>query len=256
MRGKGQTITNELQKLIERAKALGYKEHWIRLTKEYVNELQQRGVYCVDKFVRRLKRSTIGKDKREYWDILMEGRFAVILTRNKFSRIHIEYSDKGPDIKADWNKNTVYFEVMRRRFEVDEWAEESRDALPPPDKTENITDRIQDEIRKLQIGKINILVFWSDTVKVLKLDMEKAFKYIQQVINENPGMYKKLSGILFTEGGGVDVTTQKQFCLFPNDKASKPLGTRLAKKLDYLNEKSSKQLKRERERWTAILKRN
>ena len=93
-------IADRIQRLIERIKKADYKdsdnEHMARLAKERINELQQRGVYCVDKFVQKLLDRV--NDKETYLDILMEGRFAVILARNNFSNIQIEYSDKGPTV--------------------------------------------------------------------------------------------------------------------------------------------------------------
>lgn len=89
------------------------------------------------------------------------------------------------------------------------------------------------------------MVLWSDTIRLLLPDMEQAWKYIQQRIYRNPQKYKDLSGVLFTEGGGVSYTTLKQFYLFKNDKASKQLGSRLTKKLKSLHERDLKQLQRE-----------
>jgi len=255
MEEKERVINDKLQELIARIKVVGYKEHWIRLTREYVKELQQRGVYCVDRFVQRLKRCTKGKDPREYWEILLEGRFARILARNGFSKIHIEYSDKGPDIKADWNRNTIYFDVTRKRSKVDEWAEQPEDVELPSGKPEDIGTKIQGKMGQLQSGEINIVVFWSSTLAVLHLDMAEAFKCIQQEINQNPRVYKDLSGVLFTEDGGVNVATLKQFDLFPNNKALKPLGTRLARKLESLHERNPKQLQREFEELAAAMRR-
>ncbi len=240
MEEKERVIEGKLQKLITRIKVVGYKEHWIRLTREYVNELQQRGVYCVDRFVQRLKRCTNGKDPRGYWDVLMEGRFAIILARNGFKEIHIEYSDKGMDIKANWNRNAIYFDVTRKRSKVDEWAEQLEDPKLPSNKTRNIIGKIDSKLKQLKPGGINIVVFWSATVAVLKPDMEEAFKNIKN----DPEKYKDLSGVLFTEDGGVDVSTLKQFYLLENDKALKPLGARLARKLDFLHEQNPKQLRR------------
>ena len=171
-----QVINDKLQELIARIKLVGYKEHWIRLTREYVNELQQRGVYCVDRFVQRLKRCTDGKDPREYWDILMEGRFAIILVRNGFSKIHIEYSDEGPDIKANWNRNAIYFDITRKRSKVDEWAEQIEDHALPSNKTENIIGKIKSKLEQFKLGEINIVVFWSSTVAMLKPEMKEEVK--------------------------------------------------------------------------------
>lgn len=248
-------IKDRLQNLIGRMKELGYKEHWIRLTVEYVNQLQGKGMLGVDKFVRRLERCTKGNDKREYWDVLMEGRFAAILASNNFSGIEVEYSSKGPDIKAEWNGNTIYFEVTRKRSKVDEWAEQPEDLELPSSKPEDIITIIQGKMGQLQSGEINIVVFWSSTLAVLEPDMKEAFRFIRQEINQNPQTYEKLSGILFTEDGGTDVVTMKQFYLFKNEKASKPIGTRLGRKLESLHERDLNELRREVEALTATLKR-
>jgi len=247
-------IEDRLQRLLEKMKVVGYKEHWIRLTKEYVNGLQQGSVYCVDRFIRRLERSTKGKDQREYWDILMEGRFAVILARNGFLKIHVEYSDEGPDIKANWNRNAIYFEVTRKRSKADEWVEQPENVELPSNKTDNIIDKIDSKLGQLKLGEINIVVFWSSTVAVLESEMEEAVRCIKQKIADDPEKYNDLSGVLFTEDGGVDVATLKQFRLFKNEKALNPVGTRLAKKLKSLHERNSKQLQRECEELAAALK--
>lgn len=253
MEKEERVIKNKFQKLNEKMEKLGYKEHWIRLTREWVGELQRRGVDGVDKFVRRLERCTKGSDEREYWDVLMEGRVAVILVRNNFSAIEVEYSSKGPDIKADWNRNTIYFEVTRKRSKVDEWAEQAGEVELPSHKTEDIIGKIKSKLKQLKLGEINIVVFWSDTVAVGKRELEEAFEYIQQE-DQNTGVYKDLSAILFTESGGVSYGRLNPFYLFKNETASKPLGTRLARKLEFLYEKNPKQLKREFEELAALLK--
>jgi len=89
---------------------------------------------------------------------------------------------------------------------------------------------------QLRSGEINIIVFWSDTVAVLVFEVKEAFEYIRQEINRNPGVYGKLSGVLFTTGG-VNVATLKQFYLFTNNEASKRLPIRLVRKLESLCEK-------------------
>jgi len=227
-----QIIQERLQRLTEKMKDLGYHEHWARLTIEYVNELLRKGVLAVDRFVQRLERCTKGSDKREYWDVLIEGRFAIILARNNFSNIEIEYAEQGPDLNVRWNRKTVYFEVTRKRSFEDEWAEHLEDLSLPSNKTETILDKIKLKLKQLEPGKVNIIVFWSSTVAVLLTEINEAF----EIIDKDPEQYKDLSGVLFTEDGGVETITLKQFWLFENDKASKPLGPRLAKKLESLHE--------------------
>ena len=249
---KERIIKDRLQRLIEGIKKANYKdcdkEHMARLAEERINELQKRGVYCIDRFVQKLL-YRIG-DEEEYLDILMEGRFAIILARNNFSDIEIEYCDEGPDLKSRWNRNTVYFEVTRKRSIEDEWAGQLEDHKLPSNKIGNIIGKVNSKLKQLKLGEINIVVFWSSTVAVYKHRIGEAFEHIKN----DPEKYKDLSGILFFAEGGFSIPTMKQCCLFKNEKALKPIGPRLTKKLDSLNELSPKQLKRERERWTAILK--
>jgi len=253
---KGRIIKGRLQRLIEGIKKANYedcdKEYIARRVEERINELQQRGVNYVDRFVQKLL-DRIG-DKEAYFDILMEGRFAIILARNNFLDIEIEYTQKGPDLKARWNGKTVYFEVTRRHAAEDEWAVEGA-SFVSSDKTENVISKIRAKHRQLQSGEVNIVVIWSDTVRLGYLELEEAFQYIQLEIQQEPELYKDLSGILFTEGGGVSPTRLTPFQLFKNYKASNPLGTRLARKLESLYERNPKQLQGEFEELTAALER-
>jgi len=228
-------------RLCSKMRQAGYKKFKIERIKKLVDELQQHGVQGIDRFVQKLVERVT--NEQEYFDILMEGRFALILARNGFSQIQIEYFDEGPDLKANYNRRTVYFEVTRRHSEVDEWAKQSADALPPPDNPENIIGRIQGKMSQLRSGEVNILVFWSDTVAVLESEMREAFEYIYQEINCNPGVYGKLSGVLFTTGG-VNVANLKQFYLFTNNKASKLFPIRLARKLESLCEEDRGRLQK------------
>jgi hypothetical protein len=260
MEEKERVINNRLQRLIEGIKKANYKdcdrEYMARLAEERINELQQREVNCVDKFVQKLLDRI--SDKEAYLDILMEGRFAIILARNNFLDIEIEYAEKGPDLKARWNRKTAYFEVTRRHSEVDEWGEWAQRegaSFVLPDKVENTIGRIRGKLSQLQDNEINIIVIWSDTIRLLPPVIKEAFEYIKQEITNEPKKYKNLSGVLFTEGGGVEGTTLKQFWLFENDKTSKPLGLRLAKKLDSLHERDLKQLQREMDELAAALRR-
>jgi hypothetical protein len=246
-------IEDKLQKLTSKMEKLGYNSYMIGRAKERVSELQQRGVFGVDRFLQKLIDRV--NDKDAYLDILMEGRFAVILARCKFSDVRIEYSAEGPDLSAIWNRNKVYFEVTRSHSEMDEWAQQSQRNLPPPDRPENIISKIHRKSKQLKIGELNVIVFWSDTIAVHSHNMEEAFEYILQEIDRNPGAYIDLSGVLFTEGGGVSGSTLKQFSLFKNNKASKPLGTRLANKLESLNEKDPKKWQKEFEELAEAVRR-
>ncbi len=186
--------------------------------------------------------------------MLMEGRFAATLAHNNFSGIEVEYCSNGPDIKATWNRNTVYFEVTRKRSLEDEWADERepfiRSAVASQDSIKNIISKIEAKLKQLKNAEINIVVLCSSTIAVDEHDIREAFKLIEKT----PKEYKKLSGILFTNDYGVDTATLKQFYLFKNDKASKPLGLRLTKKLESLLEQNRKKLQRENEELAAAFK--
>ena len=231
--GKEERVINDrLQKLIEGMEKVGYNNYMIGLAEEVVNELQQRGVYCVDRFIQKLFGRINENENEGYLDILREGRTAVILARNKFSEVQIEFSERGPDLKADYNKCTVYFEVTRSRPNEDDKQVQSGAAFVSPKSIENIIAKIQGKLRQLKSGEINIVVIWSDTVTLLPPDIKEAIKCIQQEICQNPGVYKDLSGVLYTESG--EAKYPKNFVLFKNDNASKPLGTCLTKKLQSL----------------------
>ncbi len=232
------------------------KQYMAQRAKELISELQTRGVCGVDRFVSKLLHSIA--DKEAYLDILMEGRFAIVLAKNKFLDVEIEYAEKGSDLRARWNKRAVYFEVTRRHSEVDEWDEsaQERGAFSVlPDRVENTISRVIGKLSQLQNDETNIVVIWSDTIRLLPSVMKEAFRCIQQEIAGDPSKYKNLSGVLFTEGGGVDSATLEQFYLLENDNAAKPLGPRLAQKLKSLHERSPRQLKRDFEELAASLKR-
>lgn len=255
MEKQEQIIEDRLQKLIKKMKELNYESFKIERIRKQVNELRRKGVRGVDRFVQKLLNRA--DNEEGYRDIEKEGRFAIILARNGFSGVTFIKEDiehKSPDLKATWNKNTVYFEVTRKRPVEDELAKEQEDTKFPSSDPEDIYSRILGKIGQLMDGKINILVFWSGTVAVDKFKMKEAFEYIQQEIEQDARVYQKLSGILFFGEGGLSVPTMKQCYLFKNEKALKPIDPRLTKKLDSLNELSPKRLKIERERWTAILK--
>ena len=232
-----------LDKLCNKMARTGYANFDIRRVKELVEELQRSGVQGIDAFVCIL--SDRVANRQEYLDITKEGRFARILSRNGFSQIHIEYSSQGPDVKADYNRQTVYFEVTRVRpdEEDDNW-EQSEARFVGSRSAENILKKIKGKLRQLLNGEINIVVYWSSTVQVQATDGRNAFLYIQQKIDDDPERYQKLSGVIFTEEEGIDMATQKQYYLFKNDKASRQLGTRLANKLKSLHTQDPKKLKR------------
>lgn len=249
----GLGVEGKLSKLVRLMKVIGYNSHMIKLVKELANELQQRGIYGIDRFVKKL--SDRANEKQAYLDILREGRFAIILARNGFSEITFIKEKKEqrlPDIKAKYNKCTVYFEVTRSRPNEEDEKVQSGAVFVSPKRIENIIGKIQRKMPQLRSGEINIIVFWSDTVGVLLPDIEEAFKYIQQEIDQNLGAYKELSGILFTESGEASYPTE--FKLFKNDKASKSLGNCLTKKLESLLGRDPEELQRDRGEMAVALK--
>jgi len=222
-----------LQDLTKRMKELDYEAFKIKRIKRMVNELQREGVHGVDEFIQKLLNNI--DNEESYRDIDKEGRFAIVLVRNGFSEVIFVKEDiehKLPDLKAIWNRNTVYFEITRKRTVEDEWAEPLEDPKLPSNKTANIVGKIKAKLKQLMPNEINIVVFWSSTLAVQKTEMEEALTLIMN----DPKNYRDLSGVLFTEDGGVSIPTLEQFYLFKNDKASKLLGVRLTKKLESLHE--------------------
>lgn len=255
-----QIIRNRLQELIKGIREANWKDcdtgHMARLAEERISELQQSGVNCVDKFIKKLLDRIGGK--QEYLDILMEGRFAIVLARNNFSGIEIEYCDKGPDMKARWSRKTVYFEVTRKRPSEDDEQFSHPGAKPywvKPGESKGVIDKIQGKLHQLKCGETNIVVLWSDTPAWTQNVLEETHRDIKQEICDDANRYKDLSAILFTRGGSVNQSTLKQFYLFENDKALKLLGPRLARKLKSLRERDLKQLQKEKKELEAAFKR-
>lgn len=220
--------------------AANYSEYMIGRAKERIEELERRGVHSPEGFMQRLLTSL--NDKEEYLDILMEGRFSIVLARNGFKNIYLEYSIKGPDIKAEYNGAIIYFEVTRRRPAGDEWGEEAGTA--PLVRIENIIDKIRNKLQQLQEGEINIIVLWSATAGLGDRECEEAFNYIKQECTDMK-VYGKLSGVLFTNDGGIDTSTLKQFYLFKNDDALNPISSQLSDKLETMLERDYIEVKRE-----------
>ncbi|MBA7507650.1 hypothetical protein ES706_06370 [subsurface metagenome] len=239
-----------LDSLCNKMYQAGYEEFRISRVRELIYELQQGGIYGIDRFTRKLSQRIT--DKQDYMDIFVEGRFAIILSRNGFSQISLEYSGTGPDIRANYNRQTLYFEVTRRRPKEDEWAESFDTNAVKFDSPQNIISKIHEELSQLLSGKINIIVYWSSTIRVQYSKLKDAF---QQEISSNPKFYNKLSGILFTETEAINFSTLKQFYLVTNDRASRPLGIRLIRKLGDLHSKPLKELQRQRKDLFAAYRR-
>lgn len=242
----------EISNLCEKMTQAGYETFRIDRLKELVDELHKGGVKATGAFTKKLS-DTI-PNKQDYMDIFVEGQFAVTLAKNGFAEIMLECRDEGPDIEANYNHQTICFEVTRRRYEEDEWAESFEPNHVKPDSSQRIVSKIQDKLKQLQDGEINIVVFWSSTMKVTAGEISTAFSDIQHEIDADPKLYRKLSGILFTEMEGYDIPSLKQYYLFKNNKTLKPIGIRLAKKLEYLHS-NLKEMQRHRRDIEAACKR-
>jgi len=223
----------ELGNLYKKMTQASYETFRRDRVKELIDELHGSCVQGISRFIRKLSQRIV--DKQNYMDIFVEGQFAVTLAKNGFSEIRLECSDKGPDIEAVYNHQTICFEVTRRRYEEDEWAETFEPNHVKPDSSQRIVSKIQGKYGQLRDGEINLVVYWSSTMKVVSGDIRSAFSDMQHEIDGDPERYRNLSGILFTEMEGYDITSLKQYPLFKNDKALKPLGPRLTKKLESLH---------------------
>jgi hypothetical protein len=222
----------------------GYETFRIDRIKELIGELHKSHTQGINKLIQKLSQRIA--DKEDYMDIFVEGQFTVTLAKNKFSKIKLECSGQGPDIEAAYNRQTICFEVRRRRPEEDEWSDLFEPNDVQPDCSQRIVSKIQDKLKQLQDGSINIVVFWSSTMKVMAGEMKTAYSYVQHEIDEDQERYHKLSGILFTETEGYDVHSLKQYYLFKNSNALRPIGIHLSKKLESLhsNLKEARKVKR------------
>jgi hypothetical protein len=265
MENKATEIQVKLNGLFKKMSKAGYNDYIISQAIELTNELQQRGVQGLDRFVRKLSDNLGNKDNSEdfyesYLDIRKEGRFARILVRNGFKKIEIEYTKKGPDVKTRYNRLTIYFEITRKREnEEDEAIHQSKDGVGwiSPYRLENILSTIQGKLKQLKDGELNIVVIWSDTMSFGTRGFEEAVKFIQQEIDTTPERYRKMGGILFTTGG-VSYTnrTPKQFHLFSNDKADARLPNRLANKLQSMTEEEPSKLQKEYQDRAAAMRKH
>jgi hypothetical protein len=229
------------QRLIERMRKANYDGRIIKFAEKLITELQQTGVYYIDRFIQKLMDRA--NNDQEFFDILMEGRFALLLAANKFSRTYLEHADDEPDVKSDWDEGTVYFEVTRRRPNKEDrrFTQPGAHFVGPTrnDATEIVLGRIQDKLGQLKVGGINVVVYCSENVSVGEPDMEEAFKYIREEINGDPERYLHLSGVLFSESV-VDMSLKVPltrlglggFRVFVNNNASRPLVTSLKAKLE------------------------
>lgn len=258
MENKSPVIQAKLNGLCEKMRQSGYEEFKINWAIEIVNELQKIGAQGLGTFVGKLLERLDNED--EYRDILREGRFARILARNGFKQIEIEYAKQGPDVKARYNKRTVYFEITRKRKnEEDKAIHQSKDGVGwiSPYRLENILSTIQGKLGQLKDKDLNIVVLWSDTVSLNNRDFEETIKWIQQEIDTAPQIYRGMSGILFTTGGvSYSYETPKQFHLFSNDKSDAKLPNHLANKLQSMTEEDPRKLHKEYEGLVEAMKKH
>lgn len=242
--GRSQELPN---KLCEKMRQGGYKAFERRRAKELVCELQQAGI-DVGGFTKVLSGRVAAK--QDYMDIYVEGRFAVTLSRNGFSEVDLEWCRKGPDIRAKYNRQRLYFEVTRRRPKGDEWAQSKERSGAgtdevPPDSTEDVVSKIKDKLEQLKAGAINFVVYWSSTVRVTCREFEDAVTCLRKKIGWAPELYRNLSGVVFTEMEGIEYPSLKQYHVFVNDTACRRVGTRLKSKVESLHSRPIRELKNE-----------
>jgi len=258
MENKSSEIQVELNGLCEKMRQAGYEEFKIDRVIKIISELQKRAVGGLDKLLKILSQRL--SNKEEYSDILREGRFARILARNGFKQIEIEYAKKATDVKATYNRRTVYFEITRKREnEEDNAIHQSKEGVGwiLPYRVENLLSTIQGKLRQLKDRELNIVVLWSDTVSLNNREFEETIKCIQQEIDTAPQIYRRMSGILFTTGGvSYSYGTPKQFHPFSNDKADVRLPNRLASKLQSMTEEDPRKLHKEYEGLVAAMKKH
>ena len=247
-----------LNQLVSKMTPPVYNDVNIQRLYEVIEDIVKYNIQGIDPFLRRLLRAVVVKE--EWVDIRREGRFAVVLAKNGFSPVYLEISLSGPDIKAVYDGVAIYFEITRRRAATDEWKTEQPDALNniEPDSAENTTSRIFGKVRQLQPDEANIVVLWSDTIGLNHLEMQEAFQYIQQEIENTPDGYRILSAVLFTTGG-VNTSTLKQFYLYQNVNAAKPLPAAIIQKLETMTERDLAELQKEHDElaksiWRQIAK--
>ena len=162
--------------LTARITSLGYQNSTIELTKEVLTKLKRKKI-LVENFLQKLFSRANSNTEEDYLDILMQGRIVLILIKNNFPNIQIEYSLKGPDIVSNYYGENIYFEVTRKRpNEDDERFQQPGVHVISPPKTENTIEKIQEKLPQLKSGEINIVVLCSETVKLGLSDVEEALK--------------------------------------------------------------------------------
>lgn len=199
-----------------------------RRQKELAEELRKGNAVGVDNWTRKLSHAQLA-DQEDYLDLLAEGRFAVMLLRKGFVGIDMEPSDKGPDLKAELDKFTVFFEIKRRRPRKEDRQLLTSSGPFSPERPESINGIISDKLGQLCDDEPNVLVIWSDTFVLGIPEIEEAFKYIKQ--ENSPGKYRNLSAMALVEDSRVDLDIPDTCELVPNDKAARPLPPSVIQKL-------------------------
>jgi len=161
-----------------------------------------------------------------------------MLIQGGFSNVQIEPFDKGPDIKASCDGCILYFEVTRRRpTEADYIIEKTKGPWwVSPEKDDTVIGKIRDELSQLINGEKNIIVVWSNTIKLGKPEVQQAFKSINEEIENNKEAFHKLSGVLLVQDEKIDLTMPEEIYFSPNNYASNQLPCWLINKLECILE--------------------
>jgi len=223
----------------------GYSAYKIQRLREIVGGLQSNGVDC-SKFLTILTQRV--SSEQDYYDIFMEGRFALLLVKNGFIDVCLEFCGTGPDIKCSFDSTTLYFEVRRKRPFHNEWNEKGvENASPYP--PQNIVSIVDEKLGQLPSNEVNIIAFWSDTIGFEEREVRAAW---ETIIN-NPEKYRNLSCMLYTSAG-YDMSTLQQCYVYPINSAWKPLSQRLLDKLNSLGELELSVRQKHRDELNAALK--
>jgi len=103
-----------------------------------------------------------------------------------------------------------------------ELAKSGGSVMASPVSTDSVNDIISEKLRQLQDGEINVLVIWSNTVKLGRPEIEEGFKNIRQEVKGTAVKYRKLSAIMLIQDETRDLAMLGKV-LFLNDSASRQL---------------------------------
>jgi len=219
---------DRLEKLTEKMKQSGYSAYKIQRLCELVGELCEIGVNCLERFLQLLLDRV--NSEQDYYDIFMEGRIALLLAKNGFQDLCLEFCEKGPDIKCMFEGSTLFFEVRRRRPIGNKWENDFVGFIKPY-PPENIVSMVDEKIGQLQKEEINIIAFWSDNIDFDRREIGQAAELIEKRILEKPEDYGDLSCLLYVSGG-YDMGTLQQCYAFPFRSSAKPPSQALIDKLN------------------------